>query len=499
VKIFYGDGVLLSLHTLPCGKLCITRDHDVLLRMQFRRAQRCNQTPGKRFACTSEEMCWTSTSKDRRPFFLSNADLANIENIHGFETIPSFQTKKPNCQTRTNSLYGLDAISAVQSKTPIGQTDRYSFLSHNRHNRSSFFNLKTEQAHCRPAAFAETTDAPKVTMESREFDPMNDDLPFYQYDQSHRGTGFEAGWSFSLNPGAPEWPQKILDAPLTACLSSQPLDSSWNHFDASFDDAGLWREWDNLETPASGTLERVGSTSMLHYDDSTPASRSQQLSDFTPEFFGDDGMISVPEDAEIMEAGRNFGGTAIQSDSNASISNAPPGAPPSRKPSQCKKSPTRKSTMSQTKPPRVSSQSPQTEPASSMIRSGNPSSRPIAQPRRASNPSSSTSSLDQPKSSTGMAKKKYHSGTEHRYRAKINDQFTALLEALPSEMVTSGAGNLGKGDRNVSKMEVLDLAQTYINTLEKRQSELTEESLVLNGQLQLLKRLFTSAGGLLMP
>jgi hypothetical protein len=48
-------------------------------------------------------------------------------------------------------------------------------------------------------------------------------------------------------------------------------------------------------------------------------------------------------------------------------------------------------------------------------------------------------------------------------------------------------------------MEVLDLAQTYINTLEKRQSELTEESLVLNGQLQLLKRLFTSAGGLLMP
>jgi len=98
-----------------------------------------------------------------------------------------------------------------------------------------------------------------------------------------------------------------------------------------------------------------------------------------------------------------------------------------------------------------------------------------------------------------MAKKKYHSGTEHRYRTKINDQFTALLEALPSEMVTSGVGRSGKGDRNVSKMEVLDLAHTYISTLEKRQSELAEENLVLNGQLQLLKRLFTSAGGLLMP
>jgi len=98
-----------------------------------------------------------------------------------------------------------------------------------------------------------------------------------------------------------------------------------------------------------------------------------------------------------------------------------------------------------------------------------------------------------------MAKKKYHSGTEHRYRTKINDQFTALLEALPSEMVTSGVGRSGKGDRNVSKMEVLDLAHTYISTLEKRQSELAEENLVLNGQLQLLKRLFTSAGGMLKP
>jgi hypothetical protein len=106
---------------------------------------------------------------------------------------------------------------------------------------------------------------------------------------------------------------------------------------------------------------------------------------------------------------------------------------------------------------------------------------------------------DQDKPSTGLAKKKYHSGTEHRYRAKINDQFTALLEALPTEMVTPGVGGSGKGDRNVSKMEVLDLAQTYINILEKRQSELTEENLVLNGQVQLLKRLFTSAGGQLMP
>jgi hypothetical protein len=334
-------------------------------------------------------------------------------------------------------------------------------------------------------------------MESREFDPMNDDLPFYQYDQSPQGTAFEAGWSFSLNPGAPEWPQNSLDAPLTAGLSSHPLDSSWNHFDASFDHEDLWKEWDNLETPASGTFEGVGSTPMLDHDGSTPASRSQQLSDFTPEFFGDDGMISVPEDAEIIGVRRKFGGTAIQSDSDASISNAPP--QPSRKPSQCKKSPTKKGTVSQTQRPRVSSQDPQREPGSSMIRSVNPSSRPIAQPRRTSNPSSSTSSPDQPKSSPGMVKKKYHSGTEHRYRTKINDQFTALLEALPGEMVTSGVGRSGKGDRNVSKMEVLDLAQTYINTLEKRQSELTEESLVLNGQLQLVKRLFTSAGGLLMP
>jgi hypothetical protein len=340
---------------------------------------------------------------------------------------------------------------------------------------------------------------PQVTMESREFDSTNEDLAFYRHDRGNQGAGFEAGWSFSLNPGAPEWPQNTLDASLAAGLSSPPFDNSWNHFDASFDDADLWREWDNLETPASKASERVGSTSMLDYDGSTPASRSQQLSDFTPKFFGDDGMISVPEDVEIIEVRRKFGETAILSDSNASISNAPPGAQPSRKPSQCKKAPTRKGTMSQTHQPRVSSQNPQRVPSSSMIRSGNPSSRPIAQPRRTSNPSSSTSSPDQPKSSTGIAKKKYHSGTEHRYRAKINDQFTALLEALPSEMITSGAGRLGKGDKNVSKMEVLDLAQTYIDALEKRQSELTEENLVLNGQLQLLTRLFTSAGGVLMP
>jgi hypothetical protein len=91
--------------------------------------------------------------------------------------------------------------------------------------------------------------------------------------------------------------------------------------------------------------------------------------------------------------------------------------------------------------------------------------------------------------------------TEQKYRARVNDQFTALLDSIPKELV-KGSGESSGGaypDKPVSKIEVLDLAQMHINSLERQQAELKEEGAVLKGQVEVYKQLFVGMGGQLMP
>jgi hypothetical protein len=91
---------------------------------------------------------------------------------------------------------------------------------------------------------------------------------------------------------------------------------------------------------------------------------------------------------------------------------------------------------------------------------------------------------------------RYHKDTERQYRMRLNERFSELLKALPEDVVESASGYSvnSQGDRGLTKIEILALAKAHIATLEKAQSELEEESLVLRGQQQLFKRLFGGMG-----
>jgi hypothetical protein len=87
--------------------------------------------------------------------------------------------------------------------------------------------------------------------------------------------------------------------------------------------------------------------------------------------------------------------------------------------------------------------------------------------------------------------KRYHKDTERQYRLRLNERFSALLKALPDDLVELASGQSGKreADKALTKIDILALAKSHIASLEKEQSELEEESLVLKGQQQLFKRL----------
>jgi hypothetical protein len=96
-----------------------------------------------------------------------------------------------------------------------------------------------------------------------------------------------------------------------------------------------------------------------------------------------------------------------------------------------------------------------------------------------------------------LKEKRHHKDTERQYRLRLNERFSALLEALPDDLVESASGQSGRGqaDKALTKVDILALAKSHITSLEKEQSELEEESLVLKGQQQLFKRLFEGLEG----
>jgi hypothetical protein len=84
----------------------------------------------------------------------------------------------------------------------------------------------------------------------------------------------------------------------------------------------------------------------------------------------------------------------------------------------------------------------------------------------------------------------------------LNDQFSALLEALPEELIGfdgSGSSNRANPDKPLSKIEVLDLAQKHIHMLEIHQADLSKESIILKRQLEVLRQIFAGMGGQIIP
>jgi hypothetical protein len=96
-----------------------------------------------------------------------------------------------------------------------------------------------------------------------------------------------------------------------------------------------------------------------------------------------------------------------------------------------------------------------------------------------------------------LKEKRHHKDTERKYRLRLNERYSALLKALPDDLVELASGQSGRSeaDKALTKIDILALAKSHIASLEKEQSELEEESLVLKGQQLLFKRLFEGLEG----
>lgn len=96
-----------------------------------------------------------------------------------------------------------------------------------------------------------------------------------------------------------------------------------------------------------------------------------------------------------------------------------------------------------------------------------------------------------------LKEKRHHKDTERQYRLRLNERYSALLKALPDDLVelASGQSERNEADEALTKIDILALAKSHIASLEKKQSELEEESLVLKGQQLLFKRLFEGLEG----
>jgi hypothetical protein len=89
--------------------------------------------------------------------------------------------------------------------------------------------------------------------------------------------------------------------------------------------------------------------------------------------------------------------------------------------------------------------------------------------------------------SSNLSQTVSHKGTEKKYRERLNNEFSELLNALPAEQVSATVGD--EFGLELSKFETLQLAITHIEMLERQQKDLKQESLVLRGQVGLLKDL----------
>lgn len=72
-----------------------------------------------------------------------------------------------------------------------------------------------------------------------------------------------------------------------------------------------------------------------------------------------------------------------------------------------------------------------------------------------------------------------HIVTEQKDRSKLNDEYSALLQAIPTEQVSAAIG--GESGRIISRAETCQLALIHIKNLEAVQQDLTQRGLVLKG------------------
>jgi len=93
-----------------------------------------------------------------------------------------------------------------------------------------------------------------------------------------------------------------------------------------------------------------------------------------------------------------------------------------------------------------------------------------------------------------------HNMIEKKYRTRLNGQFSTLLDALPpavtgTEINGDGGHDSGGTERKVTKAEVLVLAKTHIQTLERAKMTLESDKKALQEDVQRLKAAWVNVGG----
>ncbi|PMD34355.1 hypothetical protein L207DRAFT_588955 [Hyaloscypha variabilis F] len=311
--------------------------------------------------------------------------------------------------------------------------------------------------------------------------------------QAHGG----AEWQFSAGPSMPEWPQTTPDFTSNNFRAGETdsdfVGTTWGFSDDLLFNADTWEEWD------------LGFADITTNDDSQ-APLSPEETSISPNQF------PQPQPAKLWDEQLYISATtssASESRDGSGLSNmvagkqrvyAQPrrnGRPPGRR-STTLTGASGQSTgtvpgvlfLGKIDQTRENKKHSNFEPELPAISRSTASPKPAGQAATARKATS-----QQPEKLRSLhyqaKEKRYHKNTEQQYRLRLNERFSALLKALPDDLVRSASGSSSRSqaDMALSKIEILALAKSHIASLEQKQSELKQESLVLRGQQDLFKRL----------
>ncbi|KAE8440647.1 hypothetical protein EG329_006999 [Mollisiaceae sp. DMI_Dod_QoI] len=264
-----------------------------------------------------------------------------------------------------------------------------------------------------------------------------------------------SGWQFLLDPTAPNWPSQALDS---GQLPSAARDTFSSDADEPIWDHDLWENWDSH----ANVSYDAENTTAFYPSDNTLATISEE------QFFSPISQISSdPGTGSYLSSPSNndyFASSSAYSSSGNTKSYSSSGA-----------------VSTAFSSPRDSVQNSGSSQASNSTRQSRQNSMYTSTRAK-----SETSKLTTAPSTTKRGSGRMHNNVERQYRARLNNEFSMLLNALPKELTSSS----GADDRKeLSKIEILDLAKRHISALEREDAQLKEEKVMLKGQIQLLKRL----------
>jgi hypothetical protein len=307
------------------------------------------------------------------------------------------------------------------------------------------------------------------------------------------------GWQFSAGPSMPKWPQRSTDLisnSFGASISDSGFmgGSTWDFSNDALWNAGVWEDWD---------LELAATTAP---NSDFPASVSPGGNSFLPNHLlqpqpannwgCEDYVTATTESSEKLDVNLN-GPNIFAAKQRAYEPSQSSGRPPGRRSGLLlRRSGQEANTtlgtislgrMQQCQDNKTTNHRKSEPTAVSQIKTSPRSPNHLESTSRDASQQSEEETPPPPQSKD----RRYHKDTERQYRLRLNERFSALLQALPDDIVESASGHSGRSqaEKALTKVEILALAKSYIASLEQTQTELEEESLVLRGQQELFKRL----------